>query len=255
MKKVIKFFRFLIGIIIIIPVMTVITLISIIFGAIFRLLHLYKLGEVVPHAILTILDRWIIYFMGAYIKIEGKENLPPRGEKYCFFPNHNSVMDIPAIYATGRWPGMISKKEMNKVPLIHGLLWLLHCPLIDRSSPKSAIEAIHKGTANIEKGIPMVIFPEGTRNKCGQVAEFKAGSFKMANRAKAKVVPVVIKNTRQAFEDAHYLGLVPIYVKILPSLDTADMSQEEIQNLHTVVENSVREEFEKLPAFPRKKNG
>lgn len=253
MKKVIKFIRFFIGIIIIIPMMALLSFLSIFLGFIFRLCHLYTLGECVPHTILRLLDWWIIFFLGSYITVEGKENLPKKGEKYCFFPNHNSVMDIPAIYATGRWPGMIAKKELRKVPIINGLLWLLHCPLIDRKSPKSAIEAIHKGTANIEKGIPMVIFPEGTRNKEGKVAEFKAGSFKMATRAKAKVVPVVIKNTRQTFEDAHYIGFVPLYVKILPPIDTSDMTAEEIAGLHTVVEERVRAEFEKIPSFPRKK--
>ena len=253
MRKLIKIFRFIIAIVLIIPVMTVFCLIAIILGAIFRLLHLRTLGEVVPHFILQFVDAWIMFFLGSIVHVEGRENLPKRGEKYCFFPNHNSVIDIPAIYATGRWPGMVAKKELKKVPLINGLLWLLHCPLIDRKSPRDAIKAIHDGTANIENGIPMVIFPEGTRNKEGKVAEFKAGSFKMATRAKAKVVPVVIKNTRQTFEDAHYCGFVPIYVKILPSLDTAAMSDEEIASLHTTVENMVRDEFDKLPSFPKRR--
>lgn len=253
MRKLIKIFRFIIAIVFIVPVMAVFCLAAIILGWILRLLHLRKLGEVIPHFILQFVDAWIMFFLGSIVHVEGRENLPPRGEKYCFFPNHNSMIDIPAIYATGRWPGMIAKKELRKVPLINGLLWLLHCPLIDRKSPRDAIKAIHVGTENMEKGIPMVIFPEGTRNKEGKVAEFKAGSFKMATRAQAKVVPVVIKNTRQTFEDAHYLGFVPIYVKILPPIDTAGMSADEIATLHSVVEERVRTEFEKLPAFPKRK--
>ncbi len=253
MRTLIKIFRFIIAIVLIVPVMAVFCLAAIIIGGVFRLLHLRRLGEIVPHFILQFVDAWIMFFLGSIVHVDGKENLPSRGEKYCFFPNHNSMIDIPAIYATGRWPGMIAKKELKKVPLINGLLWLLHCPLIDRKSPREAIRAIHAGTENMENGIPMVIFPEGTRNKEGKVAEFKAGSFKMATRAEAKVVPVVIKNTRQTFEDAHYFGFVPVYVKILPSIDTAGMSAEEIAALPAKVENMVRSEFEKIPAFPKRR--
>ena len=253
MRGVIKFFRILIAVIFIIPVLVVLGIVAFIFGLIFRLLHLKKAGEVVPTLILQPVVWWIMFFLGTKVKIIGKENLPKRGEKYCIVPNHSSVLDIPAVFYTGRWPGTVAKKEAFKIPLINALMWIIHCVKLDRKSAKDAIKAIHKSVENIENGIPMMIFPEGTRSKTGVIGEFKAGSFKIATRAKAKVVPVAIKNSRQGFEDAHYFGIVPIYVEILPSIDTSTLSDEEIHSLLTTVENEIKEAYSKLPAFQKEK--
>ena len=253
MKGLIKFFRIFIAIVFIIPVLLVLGLVALILGALFRLLHMKKAGETIPTLILQPVVWWIMFFLGTRVKIIGKENLPKRGEKYCMIPNHSSVLDIPAVFYTGRWPGTVAKKEAFKIPLINGLMWVIHCVKLDRKSPKDAIKAIHDSVANVENGIPMMIFPEGTRSKTGKIGEFKAGSFKIATRAKAKVVPIAIKNSRQGFEDAHYFGIVPIYVEILPPIDTAQLSDEEIHELHTRVENEIRAAHEKLPVFPKKK--
>ena len=253
MKSVIKFFRILIAIVFILPVLILLGVIALVFGSILRLLKLDKLSDKVSTLILQPVVWWIMFFLGTRVKIIGKENLPKKGEKYCVIPNHSSVLDIPSIFSTGRWPGAVAKKEAFKIPLINGLMWLIHCVKLDRKSPRDAIKAIHDSVNNVENGFPMMIFPEGTRSKNGKIAEFKAGSFKIATRAKAKIVPVAIKNSRQGFEDAHYIGIVPIYVEILPPIDTALLDEEELRTLHTRVENEIRDAYDKLPSFPKKK--
>lgn len=253
MRKIVKFFRILIAVIVVIPVFATVGTVAIILGLLLRLVRLNKLSDAVSHGILSFVAVWIMFGLGSKVTVIGKENLPKKSENYCMFPNHNSMIDIPAIYRTGRWPGMVSKAEVWKVPLIHGLLVLLRCVKLNRKSPKDAIKAIHDGVEQISNGIPMLIFPEGTRSKDGVIGEFKSGSFKMATRAKAKVVPVVIKNTRQTLEDAQYCGIVPVYVQFLPAIDTADMGAEELKELPLRVENLVKEAYDKLPSFPRKK--
>lgn len=253
MKSIIKFIRIFIAIIFIIPVLAVFGLVALFFGLIFRALRLRTLGDVVPKAILQPVVWWIMFFLGTKVKVIGKENLPKRGEKYCITPNHCSILDIPTIFYTGRWPGAVAKKEAFKIPLINALMWIIHCVKLDRKSAKAAIKAIQDSVDNVQKGIPMMIFPEGTRSKNGAIAEFKAGSFKIATRAKCLVVPVAIKNTRQAFEDAHYLGIVPIYIEILPPIDTANMTVDELHELPMRVETMVKEAYDKLPSFPKKK--
>lgn len=253
MKSIIKFFRILIGVVFIIPVLVVLGLLALILGSLLRLCKLEKASSAVTTAILQPVAWWIMIFLGSNVKILGKENLPAKGTGYCITPNHCSVLDIPAVFCTGRWPGSIAKKESFRIPLINALMWLIHCVSLDRKNPRSAIKAIQDGVANVKKGIPMMIFPEGTRSKTGEIGDFKAGSFKIATRSKCPVVPVVIKNTRQAFEDAHYFGIVPVYIQILPAIDTASLSDEDFHNLPSIVEERIKEAYEKLPAFPKKK--
>ena len=253
MRNVIKFFRILIAAVLIFPVLTVLGLVAFVFGLIFRVLHLKKAENTIPQLILQPVVWWMMLSFGSRVKIIGKENLPKKGEKYCIIPNHSSMLDIPAIFYTGRWPGSVAKKEAYKLPLINILMWTIHCVKLDRKSPKDAIKAIGKSVENIKNGIPMMIFPEGTRSKTGKIGEFKAGSFKIATRANALVVPVVIKNSRQALEDAHYVGIVPVYVQILPAIDTSTLSIDEIHQLPLRVENEIKEAYDRLPSFPKKK--
>ena len=55
----------------------------------------------------------------------------------------------------------------------------------------------------------MCIYPEGTRSTTGKLGEFKGGSLKMAQRAKAPVVPVAITGTRDIFENNPGLRVYP----------------------------------------------
>lgn len=253
MKKVVKFIRLLFAIILVIPPFALISIVAIIFGGFFRLIRLNKISDALRDLILDIDVWWIITFLGSRVRVLGKENLPKKGSKYCLFPNHESAIDIPAVYYSKRWPGMVAKKELYSIPIIHGLLWLLRCVKINRQSPREAIEAIKKGVENIENGEPMVIFPEGTRSKTGEIGSFKAGSFKMATRAKALVVPVVIKNTRALLENAYHFGIVPVYVEFLEPIETENMSEEELKDLPLLVENRVKEAYSVLPTWPKKK--
>lgn len=253
MKKAIQLFRLILGIVLIIPVLVICVLFSIVLGAPLRLLRQKRAASSIAQCFLAIAVRWIMICLGSKVTVLGKENLPKKGEKYCMIPNHLSMIDIPAVFMTGRWPGIVSKAEVWKIPILHALLVLLNCIKLNRTSPKDAIKAIHDGVENINSGIPMLIFPEGTRSKTGVIGEFKAGSFKMATRSKSKIVPVVLKNTRECFESAYYPGIVPVYVQILPSIDTDGMEAEELKELPKRVENAIKEAYDKLPDFPKRK--
>ena len=50
----------------------------------------------------------------------------------------------------------------------------------------------------------MVVFPEGTRSKGEQMGEFKAGSFKLATKAKVPIIPVTIDGSYKIMEGNKY---------------------------------------------------
>ena len=54
---------------------------------------------------------------------------------------------------------------------------------------------IHLRLEGLEKGISVIVFPEGTRSPDGEVKEFKRGAFLLAQRSKFPVVPVSIIGT------------------------------------------------------------
>lgn len=242
-----KALRLTIGIIFLIPVFIVFGLLALIIGNLLSLFHLEKASEKCVHFLLGILIRWIFICFGVKLHVEGKENIPAWGSHVCYIANHQSALDIPVLFGSGAWCGIVAKKELYKIPFLHSLLNLLRCIPLDRSSLRAGLQSILTGVERIKSGYPMGIFPEGTRSKTGEIAEMKAGAFKMATKAKALLVPVAMKNTRTAFEAADSLKRVHVYVKIMKPIDTSLLSEEEVKNIHTVAENMVREAYAVLP--------
>lgn len=242
-----KRIRVTIGIIFIAPLFLVLSLLAMILGYLLHLLPLERASEKTVHFLLDILIAWIFFCLGIRLSVEGKENIPQWGKKVCYIANHQSMMDIPVLFGSGAWCGLVAKKELFRIPILHGLLSILKCVAIDRSSLRASLKSIMKGVEQIESGYPMGIFPEGTRSKTGEIAEMKAGAFKMATRPKALVVPVVLKNTRQTLEAVDSFRIVHVYVRILPPIDTSLLSDEEMKTLHSDVEAQIKEAYAELP--------
>lgn len=138
--------------------------------------------------------------------IEGIRKRVDKGEGFCFVANHTSMLDI--ILMLGRLKaraGFVAKIELLFVPIINVMIAMTHSVFINRRNLRASINAIHKAGENIRKGHSMVIFPEGTRSKTGEIAQFKHGAFRMATESGACVVPVTVKGLRDSFEDRKHV--------------------------------------------------
>ncbi len=244
MKKV----KVIVSLIFCIPVFVPTALLAM-FSEVFFLLHLKKAGNAWLHFWLSITIWWIWLTFGAKFTVTGRENLPPKGTKICYVANHQSMMDIPALFGAGLWTGIIAKIELKKVPGLNVLMKELGCVFIDRKDMRQSLKAILKGVENINGGLPMAIYPEGTRSKNGQIAQFKPGALKMATKAKAVIVPVAIQNTRCLLESAYTFKRIPVYVNILKPIDTSTLSEEEMKEVPAMVESIIKDAYSALPAY------
>lgn len=128
------------------------------------------------------------------IKVVGRENLPT-DPGFSIYANHTSMMDIPVLmYKLNNNPvAFLQKQAVNKLPLVGKWTPPLGCVNLDRENSRKGAEAIIQTIKNVKTGSTMVIFPEGTRShKLGETIEFKAGSFKVALKSKAPLVPISI---------------------------------------------------------------
>lgn len=199
-------------------------------------------------AIYKITHNWakfVIWLSGARVKVFGKENIP-KDKAVLFVGNHQSNFDIPLILSTIDEPkGFIAKKELEKWPLISMWMKYINCVFMDRSNIRKSAEAIVKGIQTLKSGYSMVIFPEGTRSKGKPVAEFKAGSFKLALKSKVKIIPVTINGSYKLLEaNGGKIKASNIEIYIHEPIDVTKLSKEEIVNLHNTVRNIV---VSKLP--------
>jgi 1-acyl-sn-glycerol-3-phosphate acyltransferase len=50
----------------------------------------------------------------------------------------------------------------------------------------------------LERGVPVIFFPEGTRSPDGQMGPFKDGAFRLALDSGAQIIPIAVCGTRKA---------------------------------------------------------
>lgn len=140
---------------------------------------------------------------GVKTTVIGFENIP-KDEPVLFVGNHNSYFDIVIAYSMlPRLTGFVAKKEIKKVPILHRWMKLLYCLFLDRDNIKEGLKTILEGIEYIKNGVSIAIFPEGTRSKTGELAAFKEGSLKFAEKTGCKIIPMVQNNTAQIWE-AHF---------------------------------------------------
>jgi 1-acyl-sn-glycerol-3-phosphate acyltransferase len=130
------------------------------------------------------------------VKVIGKEHVA-RNTSYIVIPNHQSYFDIFLIYG---WLGLdikwVMKKELANIPgLGFGSKKVGHI-FIDRSNSRVALESLNAARKKLVNGTCVVIFPEGTRSKTGQIGQFKRGAFKLALELNLPILPVTVINTR-----------------------------------------------------------
>lgn len=182
-----------------------------------------------------------------HLTIEGQENIP---EGACaFYVNHQGYGDIPTMFRVceGKQVGFVAKDSAEKLPFISDWIKASQGVFIKRGETREGLKAIKKGAEKLKNGYSLVIFPEGTRSHCSDMAEFKAGSFKLATKAGVPIVPVTINGSYHMFEDRDVItkGAV-IDVIVHPAIETAGMARSEQNQLPERVEQIVREGLEIL---------
>ncbi|WP_242142839.1 MULTISPECIES: 1-acyl-sn-glycerol-3-phosphate acyltransferase [unclassified Bacillus cereus group] len=137
---------------------------------------------------------------GSTVEVKGLENVP-KDQPVLVVSNHQSNMDIPVLLGYLNKPiGFVSKAEIKKIPIVPAWMELMNCVFMDRSNRRQSLQAIKEGIELLKKGHSLVIFPEGTRSKGGEIGEFKAGSFHLAIKSGVAILPVTIEGTYKMFE-------------------------------------------------------
>lgn len=146
--------------------------------------------------------RCVIFLSGTKVIVLGEENVP-KDKAVLYVGNHRSFYDIILTYVrVPRLCGYVSKKEMLKVPLLSIWMKYLHCLFLDRDNIKEGLKTILEAIEQVKSGISVCIFPEGTRNKTPDTfLPFHEGSFKIAEKSGAPIIPMTIVNSAAIFED------------------------------------------------------
>ena len=179
--------------------------------------------------------------LGIEIEAEGLENLPEKGP-VVYVSNHQSYADIGVACAMlDKFQfGFIAKNSLEKIPMYGKAIMDIRSIMIEREDPRESLKAIKAGVELIENGFSLYIFPEGTRSRCHEMAEFKKGSLKLATKPGVPVVPITIDGTYKVFEEKGVISPARVRFIVHPPIETAGMERKEANNLAETVEAIVR---------------
>jgi 1-acyl-sn-glycerol-3-phosphate acyltransferase len=139
---------------------------------------------------------WVTRFAGVRVTVDNRANLEPQ-QPYVFMANHASTVDIWALFlAIPRRVRMIAKKQLARIPLFGWVMWAGRFIFIDRQNAVAARRSIDDAGRRIRGGDSVLIFPEGTRTRDGQLGPFKKGGFHLAMEAGVPIVPIGLRGTR-----------------------------------------------------------
>ena len=127
--------------------------------------------------------------------IEGQNHVNKLTKPVVIVANHQSAVDICALYALQiqfRW---LSKAEVFRMPLIGPVMKLSGYIPVVRGDKQSQNQAFDASRQCLQDGISMVYFPEGSRSEDGKLKEFKPGAFRLSEMESVDILPVVIEGT------------------------------------------------------------
>lgn len=141
--------------------------------------------------------RHLLSYAGAKVTVIGRENVDPNA-CYVLSPNHVSYMDTPVLLA--HLPNsfrFLAKEELFKIPFIGGHLERAGNISVPLEDPRAALRVLAQaGKGMREKGVSMLVFPEGGRSETGDLQPFKDGAALLAIKAQSPMVPIAIIGIR-----------------------------------------------------------
>lgn len=151
------------------------------------------------------------------VTVEGRENLE-KDQSYVFCPNHQGAIDIFLVYGFLRrnfkW---VMKKSLRNIPFIGKACEAADFIFIDKSGPAKIKESMDKAEKILRGGMSVVIFPEGSRSKTGEMGAYKRGAFMMADELQLPVVPITINGSFKAMprqRDGKFVIWTPLRLTI-----------------------------------------
>lgn len=142
------------------------------------------------YTIIRAIAKPIVYLL-FNIKFVGLENIRDNGG-FVLCSNHRSLLD-PVFIAVGiknRKLNFMAKQELFKFKIFAAFFRSIGAFPVNRG--KGDTEAINKAENIVENNGIVLIFPEGTRSKDGNVLRFKSGAAYIASVCKADIVPAGI---------------------------------------------------------------
>ena len=151
---------------------------------------------------------------------------------YVVVSNHESYADVFLISFLPWEMKWLSKESMFKIPCMGWMMRMAGDICVVRSERHSAAQAIRSARDRLSKNVSVMIFPEGTRSRDGNLLPFKDGAFRLAIESGAPILPLVVAGTRRAMANGSFrFQRAHARVEVLDPIETTGLSLNDVSAL------------------------
>jgi 1-acyl-sn-glycerol-3-phosphate acyltransferase len=195
---------------------------------------------------------WLILrTTGVRVRVSGLEYLDAR-RSYVLASNHQSIYDIPIIFASIPLQlRIVAKQSLGKFPFLGWHLQRTGHLLVDRKNPGPDI--VQKMARLVSESHSLIVFPEGTRSVDGTIGRFKRGPFVVALDAQLPVVPVSVSGTSFVMKKGR-LMVCPGEVRLTvhPPIPTLGVRRQTVSAFAERIRDIVAEDVDQPPTAERR---
>ena len=166
-----------------------------------------------------------------HFEVSGAVPENPRNP-YMVVANHESFVDMLLISHVPMEMKWLSKSEFFKIPVMGWAMRLAGDIRLERGDKKAGAQALIDCRDRLGKNVSVMIFPEGTRSKTGELQEFKTDAFRTAIQAGVPILPMVVLGTRDALVKHDWrFGKSHAEVRILEPIPTEGLTKDDVDDL------------------------
>ena len=151
-------------------------------------------------------DKAILLAAGIKLTVNGRQHLYNFPPSTIIISNHASYLDIPILGSI--FPlnvRFVARENLFRAPFLGWIMRHSGHVAIERKGTRQTLKTMLNTAEKVKHGMPVLIFPEGTRSPDGEIKEFKAGSMLIASRAKAAIIPIAITGSHDIMPRHRFL--------------------------------------------------
>lgn len=175
---------------------------------------------------------WLRLTCGIRHEVEGLERVP--SQACIVLSRHESTWETLFLQTVFAPQATLIKRELLWIPFFGWAFRTLRPIAIDRSDGRKALrDLLREGKERLDRGIWVVLFPEGTRLAPHERGRFQPGGAALAAATGAPIL--LVAHNSGSFWPAHAFRKQPGTIRAIVSepLETAGLSTKQIQQLAT----------------------
>lgn len=175
------------------------------------------------------------------VAIEG-EAPPAETQPFIAVCNHESMADIILIGTLPFDMKWLSKAEIARIPFLGWMMLMAGDVIVRRHDRRSRGASYDRLREWLDRGASVMLFPEGTRTRTGEMLPFRNGAFRLSMESGRPIQPLAVSGGREALHaDSAWFGKARVTVRILPQVSPAGLAPDDVDEYRDRVRDMIRE--------------